>query len=68
MTEVERIYRYFDLDLPPEAEARMRAHVGSHPQGQHGDHEYDLAEFGLTPKAVRARLAAYIDRFELPTD
>ncbi len=68
MAEVTRIYGHFELDLPPEALTRMQAHVGSHPQGQHGDHAYDLAEFGLTPQAVKARLAAYIDRFELPTD
>jgi hypothetical protein len=68
MAVVERIYAHFELDLPPEAEALMRDHVSAHPQGQHGGHAYDLAEFGLTPQAVKTRLADYIDRFELATD
>ncbi len=68
MAVVGRIYGHFELDLPPEAEALMRDHVSAHPQGQHGGHAYDLAEFGLTPQAVKTRLADYIDRFELATD
>jgi hypothetical protein len=68
MKAVERIYAHFELDFPPEAEAAMRAHVRANPRGKHGEHEYALAEYGLTPKLVKERLAAYIERFELPTD
>ena len=60
---VESIYDYFELELPTEAEAAMRAHVRDNPRGKHGEHDYSLADYGLTPEAVTKRLAFYIDRF-----
>ncbi len=63
-----QIYDHFELPMPDETERALRAHVEAHPQGKHGAHEYDLAQYGLTPDHVRERLAAYIERFELPTD
>jgi len=68
MKAVERIYAHFELDFPPQAEAEMRAHVRANPRGKHGEHEYAMAEYGLTPKRGKERLAAYVERFELPTD
>jgi hypothetical protein len=59
------IYDAFHLELTPAAESAMRGHVGSHPQNKHGTHDYSLEQFGLTPEAVRTRLAAYIDRFQV---
>jgi hypothetical protein len=63
---VESIYDYFQLELPAEAEAAMSAHVRDNPRGKHGEHDYSLAEYGLTPEAVTKRLAFYIDRFDIP--
>jgi hypothetical protein len=60
---VESIYDYFELELPTEAEAAMHAHVRDNPRGTHGEHDYSLADYGLTPEAVTKRLAFYIDRF-----
>ena len=48
-----------------EAEARMHAHLASHPQGKHGAHAYTLADFGLDEPAVRDRFAAYCERFDV---
>jgi hypothetical protein len=45
------------------AEAAMRAHVADAPQGKHGTHRYDLADFGLDEEQVGERFAAYLDRF-----
>jgi hypothetical protein len=68
MAEVQRIYDHFALDLPPDAEATMQAYVDDNPRGKHGAHEHDLAKYGLSPDAIKDRLASYIDRFDLPTD
>jgi len=42
--------------------------VLENPQGKHGRHEYSLEAYGLSPERVRERLAAYIERFDLPAE
>lgn len=65
MTAVRSIYEHFELPLTRAAEEAMERHVRDNPRGKHGDHEYDLARFGLDEAAVRDRLGWYIDRFGL---
>jgi len=64
---VERIYAAFGLELTPRAAAAMDLHRETNPQNKHGSHDYSLAQFGLTSEAVTSRLAAYIERYDLPT-
>ncbi|MDH3685398.1 MAG: sulfotransferase [Myxococcales bacterium] len=59
------IYDVLDLELPPESETALRDHVEKNPQNRHGKHTYTLEEYGLTPEAVRERLAGYLERFAL---
>jgi len=66
MQTVERIYDFFGLALGSETADAMRAHIGENPQHRHGSHRYSLAEYGLSAEAVCARLAGYIERFDLP--
>lgn len=68
LAAARRIYDHFELPLPPESEAALVAHASSHTQGQHGRHEYELDKYGLDGDRVRTRLAAYIERFGLPSD
>jgi len=68
MKTVERIYAHFGLELGSQTADAMRAHIGENPQHRHGSHRYSLAEYGLSAEAVCARLADYIERFDLPTD
>jgi hypothetical protein len=68
LAAAKSIYAHFELPLGPEREARLAAHVRANPQGKHGAHAYDLETYGLTPARVRDRLAAYIERFDLPAD
>ena len=68
MQTVERIYDHFELELDSGTADAMRAHLSQNPQHQHGLHRYSLAEYGLSAEAVRARLADYVARFDLPTD
>jgi len=59
MGVVERVYDAFDLELTAAARASMQAHIDANPQGKHGRHEYDLAEFGLTRELIDQRFACY---------
>lgn len=36
----------------------------SHPPGSHGQHTYDLADFGLDPDQVRRRFAPYMETYD----
>lgn len=59
----ERIYAHFALPLPPPARAAIRSFAAENPEGKHGKHEYDLAQYGLDEERVRARFAGYAARF-----
>jgi hypothetical protein len=63
---VHGIYDRFGEPLTPEAESAMNAYLAANPKGKHGRHEYDLAEYGLTRKGVRAAFGDYIERFRIP--
>ncbi len=65
LVAAKSVYDHFELDLTAETEAAMQSHVTANPQGKHGAHEYDLAQYGLTPDDVESRLADYIGRFAL---
>lgn len=57
------IYARFDLELAPAVEQAMRDWVAAHPQGQHGEHRYDLETYGLSEDLVREAFAAYIEEY-----
>ncbi|HEY8121499.1 MAG TPA: sulfotransferase [Myxococcota bacterium] len=59
----ERIYAHFALPLPPASRDALRAFAAEHPEGKHGKHEYELAQYGLDEERVRARFASYGARF-----
>jgi hypothetical protein len=60
---VRRIYRHFDLELTPEAEARMQAFLAQSPRAGHGVHDYSLAGFGLDAQSVSQTFKRYSERF-----
>lgn len=66
LATAERIYRSFGLELGAAARTALERHAGENPQHKHGTHRYSLEEYGLSAEAVRARLAAYVERFGLP--
>lgn len=59
----ERVYAHFGLPLPPAARDALRAFAAENPEGKHGKHEYELAQYGLDAGSVRARFASYLARF-----
>ena len=56
-------YRHFGFESGPDLEAAMRQHITDNPRHKHGQHRYQLSDFGLTPQTVRARFANYYDAF-----
>jgi hypothetical protein len=59
----ERIYAHFALPLPTAASDALRAFAAANPEGKHGKHEYELAQYGLDEARARARFASYAARF-----
>ena len=68
MKAVRAIYDHFELDLPEASEAQMQSWADENRQHKHGTHDYEMDRYGLTAEMVKSRLAAYIDRYQLPTD
>lgn len=60
-TAARDIYAQFSIPVTPELERAWVDHVGTHPQGEHGSHDYSLAGYGLTEAQVRERFAAYLE-------
>jgi len=60
---LSQAYDRLGLSLGSEAERSMQAWSRRYPRGSHGEHDYDLAGFGLTTRAVRDRFALYLERF-----
>ncbi|HMV66470.1 MAG TPA: sulfotransferase [Myxococcota bacterium] len=64
---VHRVVRHFDLEDPPDADARMDAYLGTKRQDEQGKHVYSAARYGVDVDAVHERYADYIRRFDIPT-
>ncbi len=63
-----RIYRHFDFEYRPEAEAAMRAYLAHKPKGKHGGHRYDFAHTGFDRALERKRFADYQARYGVPSE
>lgn len=63
---LEELYDFLGEEFTPEARAQMKAWREDTPRGKHGRHEYDPAEFGLDPAALRERFRFYSDRYDVP--
>ena len=66
MGVVEGVYEAFDLTLTDDSRSVLQAHIDDNPQGKHGKHEYNLAEFGLTEELIAERFAFYTDNPQWP--
>lgn len=61
---IERIYAAADLEITPEADARITRYLNANPRGKHGQVAYDLiGHFGVDIGALRERFQFYYDRF-----
>lgn len=60
---VRGIYGRIGRELVPAQEARMREWLAGNPRHQHGAHDYELSQFGLSSADVDEGLRLYLDRF-----
>jgi hypothetical protein len=59
---VAAAYARLGLPFTAEAERAMRAHAAANPRGRHGEHRYQLEDFGLDAGGVRVAFGTYIER------
>lgn len=64
---VKRIYDHFRYPFDPRMETGMQRWLAENPQGKHGKHRYDLAQFGLTEDDVETEFSDYRMRYEAVT-
>lgn len=65
MAVVRDIYARFDLELAEETAAKMKEWIAASPTTRHGEHHYDIADYGISESDVRGAFAAYIARHGL---
>jgi hypothetical protein len=58
---VKRIYEHFDQELSPEGEKCLRAWHETHPQGKHGQHQYEKKDIGISESRILDRFAGYME-------
>jgi hypothetical protein len=61
------VYEALGRELTPRAEQRMRDHLAAHP-GDGGGARYRWSDTGLDAGLVRERVAAYQERYGVPTE
>jgi hypothetical protein len=62
---MRKLYESLGDEFTPEAESAMRAWLADNPQDKFGRHEYQLAQFGLTPGQVRGMFERYLSQYEV---
>lgn len=57
---VRGVYAHADIDFTPATEAAVAGWWAAHPADKHGQHKYELADYGLTREQVERVYADYI--------
>ena len=57
-------YERIGLEFSDRSHQAVSGWATSHEPGSHGQHTYDLAQFGLEPDMVRARFTRYMDTYD----
>jgi hypothetical protein len=66
MDAIAAVYRHCDMELTSEAEGRMRAWLVTRANARRRPPpNYNLADFGLNPHALREQFAPYTKRFDV---
>lgn len=65
MVELERIYAFIGMDIPPATRAALTQRIADKPELQHGEHRYAIADFGMTEDEARAPFGDYVSRYNL---
>ncbi len=62
---VEDIYTHFGLPFDRALADRFSARIAEEPKAQLGEHDYDIADYGLTETRVEDTFASYRARFDV---
>ena len=57
-------YERIGVEFPAASRDAVTSWAKSHEPGAHGQHSYDLADFGLEADQVRERFAPYLDSYD----
>jgi len=68
LATVRTLYARLDLELTPEAEARMRKFLADNPQDKHGLHRYSFDDTGLDLATWRERARRYQTHFGVDSE
>ena len=60
---IQDIYRHFDLPLDAKLTEQIGARIAEDPTAQLGEHDYDIADYGLTADQIEAQFVDYRKRF-----
>jgi hypothetical protein len=60
---VRSIYAFFGLELSVPARERMQSWIAADPTSRHGQHHYNLENFGMTAQGLREQFADYRTEF-----
>jgi hypothetical protein len=60
---IQDLYAYFDLGYDARLTELFRGRIEEEPTAQHGEHEYDIEDFGLSKEQVREDFGRYASRF-----
>jgi hypothetical protein len=58
---IAEIYDHFGLEITNQHRKNLKSYIREHPQGNHGKHNYNPKDFGLSKKALNERFANYRD-------
>jgi hypothetical protein len=62
------VFESIGLAWTPAVEERIRIWRNENPQGKRGTHEYSLDDYGLDRDTVGEAFAAYVERFDIPSE
>ena len=62
---VREIYEVFGLPLSSDLETALRARIEQSPTAQLGEHEYDIADYGLSETGIEGAFDGYRERFRV---
>jgi hypothetical protein len=60
VTAVRGIYAHADMDFTPETQSAVQGWWAANPADKHGQHKYELSDYGLTREQVESVYADYI--------
>lgn len=65
MRTLERIYAFIGADISDELRIAFTRRIAAKPELSHGEHRYNIADYGMTAEEVRDAFGDYVDRHDL---